>query len=212
MWRGGEMSKVEVGDTPWRGQALMEIPDMAVMMVETTVSEIDVSKVEAGLPVEINLDAFPDPTFTGEVVDIANIARTDNRSSEAKVFDLLVRVTEYDPVIRPGMTANVRIIIDRIEDRLWVPIESIFHEGKQSIVYVKHGKSWKSHPVKLGSRNSNFVVVDGDVGAGDIVALVDPNLSSTGEMENESKDAKKGNSERRKPQGKKYKVTRVHAG
>ncbi len=190
MWRGGEMAKIGIGDTPWRGQAMLEIPDMSVMMVETTVSEIDVSKIKLGLPVEVKLDAFPDPTFTGEVVEIANIARSDKQSSDAKVFDVVIRITEYDPVLRPGMTANVRIIIDRFEDRLWVPIESIFQKDAQSIVYVKRSATWKARPVEIGQRNSNFVVIEGEFEQGDIVALIDPNLKMASDKE--SGDNSKG--------------------
>lgn len=174
MWRGGEMAKVKIGDTPWRGMALIDLPDLSVMMIETSVNEVDVAKIKLDLPVIAKLDAYPEPEFHGKVVDIANMARTDPGQSDAKVFDLLIRLEESGPLLKPGMSSTASIIIDRIPDKLWVPIESIFTDDGNTVVYVKSGRSWKSHLVDLGPRNDNFVVVEAGLKAGEKVALVDP--------------------------------------
>jgi len=176
IWRGGEMSKVKIGDTPWRGAALIELPDLSVMNVETSVSEVDFAKVKPGLPVEVKLDAFPDPTFHGSVVDVALLARTEEGGSQAKVFDVTIRIDGDDPMLRPGMSATVKIIIDKMPDKLWVPIESVFDLGGSMVVYAAVGGSYKERKVALGARNDNFVVIDDGLREGERVALVDPTV------------------------------------
>ena len=174
IWRGGEMSKVKIGDTPWRGAALIELPDLSVMNVETSVSEVDFAKVKTGLPVEIKLDAFPDPTFHGTVIDVALLARTEEGGSQAKVFDVMVRIEGSDPMLRPGMSATARIIIDKMQDKLWVPIESVFDQGGSMVVFAADGGSFKERKVELGARNDNFVVINAGLKESESVALVDP--------------------------------------
>jgi len=174
MWRGGEMAKVKIGDTPWRGMALIELPDLSVMMIETSVSEVDVAKIKLDLPVIVKLDAYPEPEFHGKIAEIANMASTDPGQNDAKVFDILIRLEESGPLLKPGMSATARIIIERIPDTQWVPIESIFTNDGNTVVYVKSGRSWEKYLVDLGPRNDNFVVVEAGIDAGERVALVDP--------------------------------------
>jgi len=188
IWRGSDMAKIKVGDTPWRGQALLEIPDMSVMLVETTVSEVDVAKIKLGLPVEIKLDAYPEPTFHGEISDIANIAHNDPRLNDAKVFDVLVRVKESDPLLKPGMSASAKIIIERRLNKLWIPIESVFQRDGQSVAYIKSSGGWKVTPLTLGARNDNAVVVDDGLKAGAVVALIDPTTGAAVESKSRGKD------------------------
>jgi len=200
MWKGGEMTKVKVGDTPWRGMALIELPDLSVMLVETTVSEVDVAKVDIEQLVEIKLDAYPEPTFHGKVIDLATMAHSDNRLSDAKVFDVLVRIKESDRLLKPGMSASAQIIVDRLPDKVWVPIEAVLtHDGK-SVVYMKSSRKWKAREVELGERNDNFVVIETGVEAGDIVALVDPTSdeASTGKVF-EKPETKQQNNEGQRP-------------
>ena len=178
IWKGGQMAKVKVGDTPWRGQALIELPDLSVMMVETTVSEIDISKVEVGQEVEVKLDAYPEPTFHGEVVDVAILASVEEGISEAKVFELLVRIRESDPLLRPGMSASARIIVDRIPDKMWVPIEAIFNHDGEKVVWEAVGSGFKRCAIVLGGRNDNFVIVESGLDEDAEVALVDPSIAS----------------------------------
>lgn len=174
MWRGGEMTKVKVGDTPWRGMALIELPDLSVMQVESTVSEVDVAKIELGQEVEIVLDAYPEPTFHGEIVELASMAHNDNRLNDVKVFDIIITINESNKLLKPGMSANARIFVERSIDKTWVPIEAIFRNGGDPIVFKKSGRSWEKEPVILGSRNDNFVIIDEGIEPGDIVSLIDP--------------------------------------
>ncbi|MFH0765711.1 MAG: efflux RND transporter periplasmic adaptor subunit [Calditrichota bacterium] len=174
IWRGGEMSRLQVGDTPWRGQALVELPDLLVMLVELTVNEVEVSKVKVGQVVEVKLDAYPEPTFHGEVIEVSALARSDENSSDVKVFDVKVRLKESDSVLKPGMSARAQIIIERLPDKVWIPIEAVIQKDDQPMVWGQISGGWKLRPVVLGSRNDSYVIIETGLSAGARVALVDP--------------------------------------
>lgn len=193
VWKGGEMSKLKVGDTPWRGMALLELPDLSVMLVETQVNEVDIARVKTGQEVIVKLDAYSEPTFHGEIIDVAVLANKDEGLSEAKVFPVLVRVKESDPLLRPGMSATAQIITARYEDEVWVPIESVFEKGNKRVVYELTGSSFKEHEVEIGPRNDSYVVVESGLEKGARVILVDPTLDME-EMPEVSQKSNRSNS------------------
>lgn len=175
-WRGGEMSKIKIGDTPWRGAALIEIPDLSIMQVATAVSEVDFSMVKVGQEATIKLDAYPDPVFKGEVIEVAALARGAEGESRARMFDVVVRILGSDPLLRPGMSATANIIVSRTPEKLSVPIEAVFDRGGRMAVFAANGRGFDERLVKLGDRNDNFVVIEEGLREGERVALVDPTV------------------------------------
>jgi len=175
VWKGGTMSKVQEGDAPWSGQGLIDLPDLSTMVVETAVSEVDVSKVEKGQPVHITLDAIPGPVFTGTITDISTLAHRKDRASLINVFDVEVQIDSTDERLKPGMSAKADIIIGEYGDVLSVPIEAVFEKDDTTIVYTKSGKKI---PVSLGERNDAAVIITSGLNEGDEVALVDPTLKA----------------------------------
>lgn len=170
-WKGGTMSKTQEGDSPWPGMALLELPDLSSMIVESNVSEVDVSKIEEGQPVKITLDAIPGPVFTGTISEISTLAHRKERGSQINVFDVEVLVDSADERLKPGMSAKADIIIDVHEDVLTVPIEAVFERDDTTVVYTRSGKKI---PVELGARNDEAVIITSGLTEGDEVALIDP--------------------------------------
>lgn len=174
IWKGGDFGEVRIGDTPWRGQALIELPDLSQMEVITSVNEVDVSRVAVGQRADIVLDAFPERKFSGVVNEVSTLARVEDEDvGDVKVFDVVIRVEETDPVLKPGMTVSATIIIETIAEAMWVPLDAIFSVEGQTVVYRQSG-GFRSVPVELGIRNDNFVVVTSGLEAGERVSLVDP--------------------------------------
>lgn len=171
IWKGGTMSKVQEGDSPWGGQGLINLPDLSTMIVETTVSEVDVSKIELGQQVDITLDAIPGPVFSGTVSDIGTLAHRKERGSEINVFDVEVLIDSSDERLKPGMSAKVDIIINEFEDVLSVPIEAVFERDDTTIVYSKNGDKI---PVTLGERNDMSVIIAEGLDEGEEISLLDP--------------------------------------
>ncbi|MGH7600321.1 MAG: efflux RND transporter periplasmic adaptor subunit [bacterium] len=158
--------KISLGMTPFEGMDLMYLPDISSMMVDAEISEVDLSRVKAGLPVEIRLDAYPDAVFKGEIKSISDLARRKvsqitGKATGAKVFDVTIKVLEHDVRLKPGLTANVDIIVNQHDDALFIPLETIFlDEQDQALVYVKnHNGKIESRPIVLGESNDRVAIV-----------------------------------------------------
>ncbi len=174
IWRnGGGRSKVQVGDSPWPGQDLIEIPDLSQMEVVTKVNEVDVNRISVGLEVLMEVDALPGETFRGNVTSVATLAQREG-NSDVKTFELKVVVETEDERLRPGMTSSCRIVVDRIAEATFVPLESVFEEEGRTLCYVVSG-GVKAREIELGPRNSDFVVITSGLSVGEKVSLRDPN-------------------------------------
>ena len=103
--------KVDVGQTV---AASMNAPvlflianDLTKMQIDANVSEADVGTVEESQAVTFAVDAFPDRTFNGKVIQIRNSPLT---VQNVVTYDCVVQVANPDLKLKPGMTANVSII------------------------------------------------------------------------------------------------------
>jgi HlyD family secretion protein len=177
IWKGGSMGKVQEGDSPWPGQGLVNLPDLSEMIVEATVSEVDAARVDTGQAVLVTLDAFLDIEYEGTVTKKSTLARRKDHNSKLNVFDVEVTIASHDENVKPGMSASCRIVQDRIEDIVSIPIEAVFEKEGQTVVYLEN-KSKRD--VTVGRRNEmDIEIVDGLEG-GERVCLVDPTLEEQG--------------------------------
>jgi HlyD family secretion protein len=92
--------------------------DLARMQVEAAVDEADVGRLRQGMPSSFTVDAFPGRTFQGEIVQIR---KSPQVVQNVVTYTVVIAVTNPDLTLLPGMTANVRIQIERKEDVLRVP-------------------------------------------------------------------------------------------
>ncbi len=167
VWDGGQMSKLKVGYTPWRGQALIEIPSQNRMKVVGSINEIEISRVKKGEKAEIRLDAIKDSVFTGTVSEVATLAHKD-RETDKNVFDVEILINETDSRLKPGMTAHCKIIVQKLENVLTIPIDAVQLKGGKSVVYNAHGKAVA---IETGASNGDFVVVRKGLQEGERIQL-----------------------------------------
>lgn len=149
-WNG---SKIRVGDNInlWR-PAIATLPDMSVLVSETYVQEIDITKIALGDTAIIKIDALPGSEYIGTISKIANIGQ-DLPNFDMKVFRVLIDLHEKDPKIKPAMTTDNRIIIEKQENTLKIPREYLFADGDTRYVLVKrNGKLWRK---KVGATFEN---------------------------------------------------------
>ncbi len=147
------------------------LPDLSSMISQTYVSEIEISKVKEGQKVIISIDALPDKSFTGTVTSVANIGEV-LPNSDAKMFEVLIKVDGSDNSLRPSMTTWNKIIINTINDVVYVPAECV-RTGSDSIAYVYTRKGDKQ-VVLLGEMNDKNVIVKEGLEPGDMVYLAQP--------------------------------------
>ena len=113
---------VDVGQTVAASLSAPELfviaNDLTKMQIDANVAEADVGGVEVGQPVEFTVDAFPFRTFRGQVVQVRNAPLT---VQNVVTYDTVVEVNNDDLKLKPGMTANVSIIIARRADVARIP-------------------------------------------------------------------------------------------
>jgi multidrug efflux pump subunit AcrA (membrane-fusion protein) len=166
---GGQKRKVGSTISPW-DLVVATLPDMSSMLSKTYVNEIDISKVRKGQKVRVGVDAFPEKKYTGLVLDVANVGE-QLPNTDAKVFEVNIRLDGSDPILRPAMTTSNQIITASYDSILFIPLEAVFVED--SIPYV-FTKSEDKQVVLLGAENENEVIVVKGLEEGDMLLLNKP--------------------------------------
>jgi hypothetical protein len=147
------------------------LPDLSTLNSKIYVSEIEVTKVVIGQKVVITIDAFPDEVYTGKVIAIANIGET-LPNSDAKMFEVQVKVEGTDNNLRPAMTSWNKIIIKSIPDATFIPLECV-QAGTDSIPFVIK-KNKTKQIVVLGEQNDKNIIVKQGLEPGTNIYVVPP--------------------------------------
>ncbi len=175
---GSERRKVQVGDTVWNGQALMTIPDLGSLAVESFVREFDVHKIQPEQKTTVELEAFPDLELAGHVGFVGKLASARSDAVGGKRFDLRIALDQMDPRLRPGMTAHVTIHVDRIDDALTVPAQAVVRRGDQYFVLLAKGRRLIPRAVRVGASNNERIAILDGLAPGDSVS-VEPRLDGS---------------------------------
>lgn len=149
--------------------SVVTIADLESLQVEADVSESNLAKVRSGQPCEIQLDAFPDLRFPGEVHAVVPTADRSKATVMVKV-----RFKERDPRILPEMSAKVAFLeraATPAEQRPKIAINpaAVATRNNRSVVYVIQGDKVKETPISLGGKVGDLVEVLAGVKVGDKV-------------------------------------------
>ena len=120
----GEIAQAQTAFT--QGKTLMTISNLAAFEVEVDVDETEITKISTGQNAKIEVDAFPDSVFLGDVIEIGNTAvRNATGQDQSTNFKVKILFNENNQNIRPGMSATVDIISNTREKVLTVPYGAI---------------------------------------------------------------------------------------
>jgi HlyD family secretion protein len=92
--------------------------DLTRMQVDTNVSEADIGRVYEGQATTFTVDAYPERTFTGQVIQVRN---APINVQNVVTYNAVVKADNTDLKLRPGMTANVMFVVAQRESILKVP-------------------------------------------------------------------------------------------
>jgi len=153
------------------------IPEMTNLISRTYINEIDISKVKIGQNVKIGIDAFPEKQLTGQVVSVANIGQA-MPNSDAKVFEVKLKIFGVDSELKPSMTTSNAIEAGVFTDTLMVATDAVFENDSLKFVYLGQEKPFKQI-VWLGDENENHVLVRKGLKEGDVIWLTEPGGAET---------------------------------
>lgn len=148
------------------GVVLCLLGDLTVLHVLGSLDEADVGRVKSRQEVIIKVDAYPERTFEGKVAAIAPLGKSE---SNVVTFDLDVVVTDKKAgMLKPGMSADLQVVVNRVENTLMVPVTAVKVEGRKQSVATAAGESIT---IKCGpSDGANVAVLEG-IKEGDEVVL-----------------------------------------
>lgn len=156
----------------WQPTVAM-LPDLTRMVSITLVNEVDIQKIRQGQTVSVGLDADPDRMLQGTVQTVANIGES-RPNSDGKVFEVRIRIEGSDSTLRPAMTTSNVILIEEVQEALFIPLEGLFADGKTSYVFKKVGGSTVKQEVRIGTTNENEVVIEQGLTLEDRILLSAP--------------------------------------
>jgi len=175
----GEKRKVGSSISPF-DPVVATLPDLSSMISKTYVNEIDISKVNMNQAVRITVDAFPDKKYTGKVISVANIGE-QLPNTDAKVFEVIIKLDQVESILRPSMTTGNQIITNTFNDVISIPLECV-HATEDSIPYVYERRGVRQIVV-LGESNENAVIVEQGIEVGDQLYLSVPEDPETFKLE-----------------------------
>ena len=146
-------TKIHEGDDVRRGQDLVELPDLSLLLMETRINELDADRIHLGQRTRIRFEAFPRLELEGRVTDLSTLAQETQDGGNVRVFPAIITLVENDSRVRPGMTASVDIIVDELENCVRIPLSAVGVIDQKT--YVKIVDEDDPVEVTLGSRNES---------------------------------------------------------
>lgn len=152
------------GDTSG-GKQCMQIADLSKMKVTVQVGEKDIAKIAVGQSANVTYPAFPDIVSQGTVTAIASVANSDaaNGGGGSVTFNVDILIEAPDSRLKPGMTAEVSVVTEQLDDVVMVPTMALMTEdGEHYYVNVAtddEGKQTRRVKVTVVTQNDNEAVV-----------------------------------------------------
>jgi HlyD family secretion protein len=155
--------------------AALTISNLDNLMVEVSISEVDINKVAVGQRAVITFDAISNKQYTGYVSSISSSGEEDENGIVQ--FSVWVKVDDSDDKVRPGFTSVVSIVTAEVEDALLVPYDAVVsRDGSYMVVLADNSGNTTMIPVEIGATSDLFAeVTGGELKEGDQVVLYSSN-------------------------------------
>lgn len=147
------------------GKQCMQIADLSKMKVTVQVGEKDIAKIAVGQSANVTYPAFPDIVSQGTVTAIASVANSDtaNGGGGSATFNVDILIEAPDARLKPGMTAEVSVVTEQLDDVVMVPTMALMTEdGEHYYVNVAtddEGKQTRRVKVTVVTQNDDEAVV-----------------------------------------------------
>lgn len=188
-----------VGTATMQGTEMMRVADLNIMNAVVDVDENDIVLIELGDTTEVEIDAFEDRKFLGEVVEIGHSAKQTQLGTQDQVvnFEVKIRLLELDPKLRPGMSCNAEIKTETRADVVSVPLQAVtirpekdfdrkpdVNEGSRikkkeeskiekkrppSVIFVLDGEIVRKRKVKTGISDAGYIEITEGIEEGETV-------------------------------------------
>lgn len=175
---------VEPGTTVRERQTIIRLPDYSSMQVHVLINESRVAMVDPGMKATITLDAFDGLKLTGTVTKVNEYPEPISRfGAQIKRYAAVVTIDGTPRQIKPGLTANCAIHVEKLDNVLMVPVQAVFPYGDDYYCMVRiNAEDIEPRKVDVGSSNNRFVVVSNGLEKGEYVSMSPRRLMDSVEM------------------------------
>jgi HlyD family secretion protein len=153
--------------------------DLTKMQIDTNVAEADIGNVKFGQDVEFTVDAYPDTTFKGKVWQVRNAPIT---VQNVVTYDVVIQVDNQELMLKPGMTANVSIIVSIRKNVLKIPNAALRFKPAEKVktalqqkgsgVWILEQEKPKRVPISIGISDGNYTeLISGKINEGQEVIV-----------------------------------------
>ncbi|HTD67108.1 MAG TPA: HlyD family efflux transporter periplasmic adaptor subunit [Candidatus Limnocylindria bacterium] len=169
----GTPGVLEAGIMVRQRQELIRLPDVSKMLAEIQIEEARVGQVKAGMTAYIQVRNIPHRRFKGTVRRVALLpdAQASWMNPDKKVFPTDILVEEELPILKPGVSASVEVVITNLTQALSVPIQTVARWNGENVCFIKKGSRVTPVPVTTGWFNDAFVEIKSGLKEGDLVLL-----------------------------------------
>jgi membrane fusion protein (multidrug efflux system) len=147
------------------GDPITELAQVDRLRATFAAPEIYLGKIVPGAEVSVRTSAFPDLMVTGTVDVVEPVLDLGSRSAR-----VVARIDNPGGKLRPGMSAEISVVLDSRPDAVTVPAEAVFFQGQQAFVYTVAADSTVAMaPVGLGTRGKTLVEITRGLTSGQTV-------------------------------------------
>ncbi len=160
--------EIAEGATVHKDQVLLLMPDLSQMQVKVGIRESVIDRMRPGLSARVTL---PDQMLKGTVSEVAEVTRPAGwwTGNEVK-YDTIVELPNVDG-LKPGMSAEVEVLIARHNDVLMIPVAAVVETDTGDLCWVKTAEGAQRRTLELGDSNDVFTIVEAGLQEGDQVVL-----------------------------------------
>jgi len=167
-------ARIQAGSIVYFRQTVITIPDLTKMQIKMKVHESVVKKIRPDLKADIVMEALPGQTIHGTVISVGTMAHQDGYWSQGgKEYLTIIKVEDLPESagIKPGMTGEVKVLVDRLSDVLMVPVQAVAESEGRHVAFIVGPGGVEPRTVVVGENNEKFVVIKDGLVEGERVTL-----------------------------------------
>jgi HlyD family secretion protein len=163
---GGDGPAIEEGAEVRERQPIINLPDVTKMKVDSRVHESLIGYLQAGLPAKVRVDAYPDEFFRAKVASVSSVPMTGRWPNyDLREYEVIIHLTddvEKVKRLRPGLTAQVEVLVSSRQDVLQVPVQSVVGVAGKYFGFVLTREGPQRRELKIGASNQTDIeIIDG---------------------------------------------------
>jgi HlyD family secretion protein len=174
--RYGGSNPIKEGAQVRERQDILTLPSAKGMIAQVSLHESVLKQIASGQSATIEVDALAGRAFHGRVQFVAPMADQNMfwANPNLRVYRTEVSIEDAVEEMRPGMSCAIEILVEEIEDTLFVPVQSVFRRGEQNLAFVERGGASEERAVEVGRYNDRWVQVLSGLSEGEVVLLAPP--------------------------------------